>query len=115
MAWCVASSHRPPLSLPVGHLPIDGECSQVIVHPAISVWAVSTMPNGDIISGSSDGVIRVFSESEERWATASELKALEDQISSQSLPSQQVGDVRKSDLPGPQALSLAGIVLNTHI
>ncbi|KIM55050.1 hypothetical protein SCLCIDRAFT_1221454 [Scleroderma citrinum Foug A] len=86
----------------------DGECSQVIVHPAISVWAVSTMPNGDIISGSSDGVIRVFSESEERWATASELKALEDQISSQSLPSQQVGDVRKSDLPGPQALSLAG-------
>ena len=73
------------------------------------------MPNGDIISGSSDGIVRVFSESEERWATASELKALEDQISSQSLPSQQVGDVKKSDLPGPEALSIAGIIPNIHM
>ncbi|KAL4067764.1 WD40-repeat-containing domain protein [Scleroderma yunnanense] len=86
----------------------DGECSQVIIHPAISVWAVSTMPNGDIVSGSSDGVVRVFSKSEERWAAVSELKAFEHQVSSQSLPSQEVGDVRKSDLPGPQALSTAG-------
>lgn len=82
----------------------DGECVQMIVHPAISVWAVSTMPNGDIVSGCSDGIVRVFSESEERWASAAELKALEDQIASQALSSQQVGDVKKTDLPGPDAL-----------
>ncbi|KAH7923472.1 PFU-domain-containing protein [Leucogyrophana mollusca] len=82
----------------------DGECSQTIIHPAISVWAVSTMPNGDIVSGCSDGVVRVFSESEDRWANAEELKALEDQVASQALPSQQVGDVKKTDLPGPEAL-----------
>ncbi|KAF8965289.1 phospholipase A-2-activating protein [Flammula alnicola] len=71
----------------------DGECSQTIVHPAISVWAVSTMPNGDIVSGCSDGVVRVFSESEERWATVEALKEYDDQVASQALPSQQVGDM----------------------
>ncbi|KAG1823274.1 WD40-repeat-containing domain protein [Suillus variegatus] len=82
----------------------DGECVQMIIHPAISVWAVSTMPNGDIVSGCSDGIVRVFSESEDRWASAAELKALEDHIASQTISSQQVGDVKKTDLPGPDAL-----------
>lgn len=82
----------------------DGECVQMIVHPAISVWAVSTMPNGDIVSGCSDGIVRVFSESQDRWASAAELGAFEDLIASQALPSQQVGDVKKTDLPGPDAL-----------
>ncbi|KAG1758901.1 WD40-repeat-containing domain protein [Suillus occidentalis] len=61
----------------------DGECVQMIVHPAISVWAVSTMPN------------EIY---------AAELGAFEDLIASQALSSQQVGDVKKSDLPGPDAL-----------
>ncbi|KAH7908765.1 WD40-repeat-containing domain protein [Hygrophoropsis aurantiaca] len=82
----------------------DGECAQAIVHPAISVWAVSSMPNGDIVSGCSDGIVRVFSESEDRWASAVDLKAFEDEVARQALPSQQVGDVQKSDLPGPEAL-----------
>lgn len=86
----------------------DGECSQVLIHPAISVWTVSSMPNGDIVSGCSDGVIRVFSESEERWASFAELKAFEDEVSRQSLPSQQVGDVKKGDLPGHEALAFPG-------
>ncbi|KAF5388995.1 hypothetical protein D9757_005125 [Collybiopsis confluens] len=81
----------------------DGECSQVLVHPAISVWTVSTMPNGDIVSGCSDGVVRVFSEAEERWASAEDLKAYDGLVASQALPSQQVGDVKKSDLPGKKS------------
>ncbi|TFK76208.1 phospholipase A-2-activating protein [Pluteus cervinus] len=86
----------------------DGECKQVIVHPAISVWAVSTLPNGDIVSGSSDGVVRVFSASEERWASAEDLKEYDEKVASQALPSQQVGDVKKSDLPGLEALTQPG-------
>jgi phospholipase A-2-activating protein len=86
----------------------DGECVQVIVHPAISVWAVSTMPNGDIVSGCSDGVVRVFSDSGERWASEVDRKAFEDQVSTQALPSQQVGDVKKTDLPGPETLATPG-------
>ncbi|KAF5373632.1 hypothetical protein D9758_000932 [Tetrapyrgos nigripes] len=86
----------------------DGECSQVLIHPAISVWAVSTMPNGDIVTGCSDGVVRIFSGSEERWATAADLKEYEDQVANQALPSQQIGDIKKSDLPGLEALNEPG-------
>lgn len=87
---------------------LDGECAQTIVHPAISVWGVSTMPNGDIVTGCSDGVVRVFSASEDRWAPADKIKAYEDQVASTALPAQQVGDVKKSDLPGLDALAQPG-------
>lgn len=66
------------------------------------------MPNGDIVSGCSDGVVRIFSASEERWASEQDLKEYEAKVASQVLPSQQVGDVKKSDLPGPEALSNPG-------
>ena len=87
----------------------DGECHQTITHPAISVWSVSPMPNGDIVTGASDGIVRIFSEAEERWASPQDLKAFDDLVASQSLPSQQVGDVKKSDLPGPEALNVPGM------
>lgn len=32
------------------------------------------MSNGDIVSGASDGVVRVFSESDTRWADAEDMK-----------------------------------------
>ncbi|TFK94785.1 phospholipase A-2-activating protein [Polyporus arcularius HHB13444] len=86
----------------------DGECAQSIVHPGISVWSVSTMPNGDIVTGCSDKVVRVFSASEERWASAEEQKAFDDAVAAQALPKDQVGDVKKSDLPGPEALTQPG-------
>ncbi|KAL0565642.1 WD repeat protein Lub1 [Marasmius crinis-equi] len=86
----------------------DGECTQVITHPAISVWTVDSMPNGDIVSGTSDGVVRVFTSNAERWASATELKEYDEYVASQALPSQQVGDVKKSDLPGPEALNNPG-------
>jgi len=86
----------------------DGECYQTIIHPAISVWSVFAMPNGDVVTGASDGIIRIFSEAEERWAPLQELKAFDDLVAGQALPSQQIGDVKKSDLPGLEALSIPG-------
>lgn len=87
---------------------LDGECVQTLVHPAISVWSVSTMPNGDIVTGCSDGIVRIFSNAEERWAPADQLKAYEEQLASQAVPLQQVGDVKKDELPGPEALTQPG-------
>ena len=84
------------------------ECIQTIVHPAISVWTVSSMPNGDIVSGCSDGKVRVFSSDESRWAPADQLKAYDELVASTALPAQQVGDVKKSDLPGLEALNQPG-------
>lgn len=43
------------------------------------------MPNGDIVSGTSDGIVRVFSDSKERWAPADELKTYEDEVSNQTI------------------------------
>lgn len=61
------------------------------------------------MTGASDGVVRIFSEAEERWASPQDLKAFDDLVASQALPAQQVGDVKKSDLPGPEALSIPGM------
>ena len=66
------------------------------------------MPNGDIVTGASDGIVRIFSESEDRWASPQELEAFDGLVASQALPSQQVGDVKKSDLPGLEALNIPG-------
>lgn len=66
------------------------------------------MPNGDIVSGCSDGIVRVFSASEDRWASPADLKEYDDQISSQALPAEQVGDLKKGNLPGPDALNTPG-------
>lgn len=87
---------------------IDGDCVQIITHPAVSVWTVSSLPNGDIVSGCSDHVVRVFSVAEERWLSEADLKAYEEQVANQALPSQQIGDVKKSDLPGLEALNIPG-------
>lgn len=92
-----------------GLFAIDGECHQTIIHPALSVWSVSAMPNGDIVTGASDGIVRIFSEAEERWASPQDMKEFDDLVASQALPAQQVGDVKKSDLPGPEALSTPGM------
>ena len=72
------------------------------------------MPNGDIVTGCSDGIVRVFSTREERWAPADQLKAYDGLVAAQALPAQQVGDVKKSDLPGPEALNEPG-KLSEHV
>jgi len=66
------------------------------------------MPNGDIVSGCSDRIVRVFSASEERWASEGDLKAYDDMVAGQALPAQQVGDVQASSLPGLEALNSPG-------
>lgn len=81
------------------------ECIQTITLPAISVWAVATCEeSGDIVAGSSDGVARIFSRSLERKADRETLKQFDDAIKSSSIPQQQVGDINKEKLPGPEFL-----------
>ncbi|KAM0753585.1 PFU-domain-containing protein [Meredithblackwellia eburnea MCA 4105] len=86
----------------------DGECEQTIVVPAVSVWTVLCLPDGDIACGASDGLIRIFTRDASRLASAAELKSFEEQVSKTTLNPSQVGDVKKSDLPGPEALAADG-------
>ncbi|KAG0257129.1 hypothetical protein BG011_004150 [Mortierella polycephala] len=85
-----------------------GTCTQTIIHPCVSVWCVATLPNGDIISGGSDGFVRVFTRNVERVANAETLKAYDEENAAASIPSNQVGDIKKDDLPGPEALEQPG-------
>lgn len=66
------------------------------------------MPNGDFVTACSDGLVRVFSESEERWASAEDLKEFENQVANSAVPAADVAGVDKSKLPGEEALANPG-------
>jgi phospholipase A-2-activating protein len=78
---------------------------QTITHPAISVWTIAAnVETGDIVSGASDGVTRVFSRHADRFADAETLKEFEESVKASSIPQQQLGGINKERLPGPEFL-----------
>ncbi|XP_053715871.1 phospholipase A-2-activating protein [Synchiropus splendidus] len=87
-----------------------GECSQTIRLPAQSVWCCCILPNGDIAVGASDGIIRIFTEAEDRMAPPEELKAFEDELSKSTIDPKtgDLGDIKMEDLPGREHLDEPG-------
>ncbi|XP_051985714.1 phospholipase A-2-activating protein [Xyrauchen texanus] len=88
----------------------EGECSQTIRLPAQSVWCCCILPNGDIAVGASDGIIHVFTESEDRVASAQEQQAFEDELSKAIIDPKtgDLGDIKIEDLPGREHLDEPG-------
>ncbi|KAH8240641.1 hypothetical protein KR026_002636 [Drosophila bipectinata] len=81
------------------------ELGAPILHPAISVWSVACLQNGDIVTGSSDGVVRVFSQEPARQASEGIRNAFDLAVSTRkSQINEEIGGVKKTDLPGPEAL-----------
>lgn len=103
-------------SLPSGELVSSGEdrtvrvwkgnqCIQTITHPAISVWGVAAcQENGDIVTGASDRITRVFSREKDRQAEEAVVQSFEESVKESSIPQQQVGNINKEKLPGPDFL-----------
>lgn len=82
------------------------QCVQTITHPAISVWSVAVCSqNGDIVTGASDRAVRVFSRSQDRQAEPSTVKEFEEAVKGSAIPQQQVGNINKEQLPGPEFLT----------
>ncbi|KAL7948097.1 PFU domain-containing protein [Trichoderma barbatum] len=82
------------------------ECIQTITHPAISVWTVAvSAETGDIISGASDGVARIFTRRQEAVADDATLKEFQDSVKASAIPQQQLGGINKEKLPGPEFLT----------
>ncbi|POS88025.1 hypothetical protein EPUL_001450 [Erysiphe pulchra] len=78
-------------------------CVQTITHPAISIWSVAVCPeNGDIVSGASDKIVRVFTRSKNRTADKETLKNFEDSVKNSAIS---MPDINKEKLPGPDFLS----------
>ncbi|RUS88855.1 hypothetical protein EGW08_003400, partial [Elysia chlorotica] len=86
----------------------DGECVQTLYHPCESVWAVCALPNGDIATGASDGMIRIFTQVSERVASQEVMEAYEAALASAPVASQPLGDIKTEDLPGPDSLQKPG-------
>jgi phospholipase A-2-activating protein len=82
-----------------------GQCVQVITHPAISVWSVAACKeNGDIVTGASDKITRIFSRTSERQASPDAIRAFEESVKASAIPQQSLGGINKTDLPGPEFL-----------
>lgn len=82
-----------------------GVNTHTIQLPAQSVWSIAWLGNGDIVTGTSDGVVRIFTQDEGRYASEDALKIFETEcnaLSSQS--TQEIGGVKVTDLPGKEAL-----------
>ncbi|CEJ60260.1 Putative Complex: Ufd3p is an in vivo ligand of Cdc48p [Penicillium brasilianum] len=103
-------------ALPSGELVSSGEdrtvriwqgtqCIQTITHPAISVWSVAVCSeSGDIVSGASDRITRVFSRSADRHAAPEVIQQFEQSVKESAIPAEQVGKINKEQLPGPEFL-----------
>lgn len=103
-------------ALPSGELVSSGEdrtvrvwngtqCVQTITHPAISVWSVAVCSEtGDIVTGASDRIARVFSRSPERHAAPEAIQQFEQSVKESAIPAEQVGKINKEKLPGPEFL-----------
>ncbi|KAJ5149276.1 hypothetical protein N7448_000854 [Penicillium atrosanguineum] len=103
-------------ALPSGELVSSGEdrtvrvwngiqCVQTITHPAISVWSVAACSEtGDIITGASDRIARIFSRSPERQAAPEVIELFDQAVKESAIPAQQVGNINKEQLPGPEFL-----------
>ncbi|KAL1860115.1 WD repeat protein Lub1 [Paecilomyces lecythidis] len=103
-------------SLPTGELVSSGEdrtvriwngtqCVQTITHPAISVWSVAAcQETGDIVTGASDRVTRVFSREKERQGDENLVQQFDNAVRESAIPQQQVGKINKEKLPGPEFL-----------
>ncbi|KAI8429183.1 hypothetical protein MSG28_007720 [Choristoneura fumiferana] len=82
-----------------------GDCICEIRLPVHSVWSVACMDNGDIVTGSSDGVVRVFTKDPARYADEATLKVFDEEVEKMQAASQQeIGGFKLSELPGPEVL-----------
>lgn len=79
---------------------------QTITLPCISIWCLSTIGD-DIVVGSSDNYIRVFTKDETKFASSKELEVFEDSIKNSTIAEQSV-EINKTDVPGYERLNSPG-------
>lgn len=86
----------------------NGVVIQAVTLPCISVWCVTTLPNGDIAVGGSDNIIRVFTREESRVAPEEVLQEFKDLVQKSSIAEESLEGLKKTDIPGYEALQNPG-------
>ncbi|GAB6028809.1 hypothetical protein CHUAL_004620 [Chamberlinius hualienensis] len=82
----------------------DGKCSQVLRLPAQSVWSVAALSNGDVVTGTSDGTVRIFTSDPERRASPEEIKAFDEEVANSTISTGEIGNLKINELPGKESL-----------
>lgn len=92
-------------------------CLGAPIHlPAQSVWSVACLKNGDIVTGTSDGVVRVFTKDSTRFADEGLLSAFNKAVETRKAEaSLELGGVKVNELPGPESLLQEGEENQTRI
>ena len=96
----------------------DGSCSQTIMMPCQSIWCVAVLDNGDIVTGSSDAIVRVFTCDEGRQASVEEIKDFEECVSNQAIPAAanlDLGEIKVDQLPGIDFVRLSLSLSNFRV
>lgn len=87
----------------------SGALGDALDIPAQSVWAVTSLTNGDIVAGCSDAVIRIFTNDPDRKAKQEVLNVHQLAVETRKAQLlQTLGGIKVNDLPGPEALLNAG-------
>lgn len=93
-----------------------GALGEALTLPVQSVWSLACTDHGDIVAGSSDGVIRVFSKNKSRIASPDVLAAYDVAVETrQTEQSKELGGVKVNDLPGPESLLQEGTEGQTRL
>ncbi|BGP54048.1 hypothetical protein JCM8202_003047 [Rhodotorula sphaerocarpa] len=64
----------------------DGELDQEILVPALSVWSVAALPNGDLACACSDNLVWIFTRASDRHAGEATTSRYEEQLAQRKLP-----------------------------
>ncbi|XP_049781944.1 phospholipase A-2-activating protein [Schistocerca cancellata] len=87
----------------------EDDCLQTINLPCQSAWCATSLPNGDIAVGLSDGTVRVFTQDEERMAPSEEREVFRSQVTSKLMSMKSKNAlIDKNLLPGPEILATPG-------
>lgn len=87
----------------------EDDCLQTINLPCQSCWCATSLPNGDIAVGLSDGTVRIFTQDEERMAPEEEREVFRAQVTAKLMSMKnKIGNIDKTLLPGPEILLTPG-------
>lgn len=87
----------------------NGALGEAMTLPAQSVWSVACMKNGDIVTGTSDGIVRIFTRDATRIVDEETLRAYDvAKETREKEANKSLGGVKVNELPGPEALLQRG-------
>lgn len=84
--------------------------------PAQSVWSVCALKSGDIVTGTSDAIVRVFTRNAALQADEDSLKVYQSNVNTfKAEKTKDLGGIKVNDLPGPESLLVEGTDGQTRI